>query len=241
MNPSFTIRRFFASSSLVASAVVLALFTLCSGPFAPTASALTQINVYEFLNYSLAPTGGDANVTSSNIDFNSSAASQADDVSNTLDVNDPSSATTEATAVSNNSFFEFTVTPKAGYEMNLITLAFIATTSRLGGGCGVRSSIGSFGSDLYTSEVYATDTIITVDLPSSKFQNLTTATTFRIYSYEPSGSGAYETFQGLGLSGSATAFPVPEPSTLATVLGGIGMLGFVSRRPLGLAERSGPK
>ena len=101
-----------------------------------------------------------------------------------------SGATSAAAAITNDSYLYFTITPITGKSLSLSTLTFNiarggAATPR---GYDVRSSADSYAATLGTAAVSSqrtTFTPVSIDLSGAAFQNLTTATTFRIYLYSP--------------------------------------------------------
>jgi hypothetical protein len=139
-----------------------------------------------------------------------------------------SASTTLSSSVSNNRYFEFTVTPAAGVELDLDTLTFDV-------GRGGSSAARGFG--LFTSETgFALGdeiflepgvpaqrpnmTSYSIDLSGMDFQGLTAPITFRFNVFAP-GTGQSLEFDNIQLTGSAL---VPEPSSLAAWLmfGGLG-------------------
>jgi hypothetical protein len=134
-------------------------------------------------------------------------------------------ATTAEAAVAENIFFQFTVTPNIGFEMDLSSLTF--GVARSGGstprGWVLRSSVDGFATNLATATiptVIPTFTPESVDLSGAQFQNLTAATTFRFYVYSPSPASNLN-FDDIVLNGSVTNQKIPEPGTVALVLLGV--------------------
>ena len=146
-------------------------------------------------------------------------------------------ATTAAAAVANNRSFDFSVTPNAGFQTSFGSLTF--DVARGGGaiprGYVVRSSVDGFAANLASADVLtqrAVQTAITVDLSGGAFQNLTGATTFRIYSYSPDVNNSLD-YDNVTLNGAATLVAVvPESSTLAllSLAGGMGAMVLAYRR-----------
>ncbi|MCL6293670.1 hypothetical protein [Jejuia spongiicola] len=78
-------------------------------------------------------------------------------------------------------YFEFTLTPNLGYEINFVNLTYNSTVSATGPtNFSIRSSIDAFSSDI-TSPAGAGLTII--DLSASTYQNISSPVTFRIYAW----------------------------------------------------------
>jgi hypothetical protein len=145
---------------------------------------------------------------------------------------DPQGSSANATeAVTNNKYFQFTLTPTANTDVDLTSLVFDVARGGAGTprGYAVRSSADNFGANLATADILTVRpdyTPVTVDLSSAAFQNiqnLTGGLTFRIYSYSPNG-GASVDYDNITLNGTAVA--VPEPVGLALLaLGGASLLG----------------
>jgi len=149
-----------------------------------------------------------------------------------------SGVTTEAGAISGNDYVEFTLTAGLGYEMDLssLTFNFARNNSSAPNQIFVRSSIDSFGSNLYTSSFPSTIpnyNSANISLSAGSFQNLTGSVTFRIYAYHGSGStslGSPLYLDNLTLNGITAPVVIPEPGSLA--LGGLGLL-ILAVRPRG--------
>lgn len=150
------------------------------------------------------------------------------------------------TAKSESHYFEFTVTPDVGKKLNLTTLNFFygdaqieasPTVLNLGLYTSVDSYVDQVGSTLSwspadTVALVATDYFKTasgvqyasLDLSGAAFQNLTTATTFRIYGWDNTNVGGQLRIDDVQLNGSV----IPEPS--AALLGSLGLFGLFRRR-----------
>ncbi|WP_372799272.1 hypothetical protein, partial [Pontiella sp.] len=101
-------------------------------------------------------------------------------------------------AIQDNDYMEFTVTPNAGYKLNLESLSFrtyVETLDHSAERWALFSSVGGFtgGSEIVTGQTIdaggwtnASNNVV-VDLPGADFQGLEEAVTFRIYVY---GGGA---------------------------------------------------
>ena len=89
-----------------------------------------------------------------------------------------------------NDYFEFTLTPDPGYEMDLVSFFFIGQASGTGvTTMVVRSSNDNFISDLDTLSLANNNAPLTVDLSALQFQNITLPITFRIYGFGASATG----------------------------------------------------
>lgn len=210
--------------------IILCSF-LCVSLQTPNLKA-ADIAVYNFTGSSLAPSSADSNVTAGNVNFTGSSASQFT-LSGGLAINAASGAVNAATAVTNNSFYQFAVTPTAGSTMNLTSLSFdgASATSVPSNGYVIRSSADGYGSDLQTAGFttqYSTFTNYSLSLTGSQFQNLTSAISFRVYTYITSGSNPAAAYDNLKLTGSVVA--VPEPSTYALAAIATGTIGYLARR-----------
>lgn len=127
-------------------------------------------------------------------------------------------------------YFTFTVTPGSGFGLNLSTLTFDSIcngTSTTNGNASffVRSSVDAFASNIgltftetYIKSGTSTGTQRSVDLSGATFQNLATATEFRIYVYDNIASSvAYDRIDNVVLNGDVSV--IPEPAT-------VGMMGL---------------
>ncbi len=131
-------------------------------------------------------------------------------------------------AFDNDGYYEFTIEPIDGKQLDLDSLVFDA--ARGGGatprGWAVRTSIDGFTSVLDTADIPTarpTFTPYLIDLSGPEFQGLTDPLTFRVYVYSP-GNGSTVEFDNLRVLGFATA-PIPEPATFSLLaLGGLAVL-----------------
>lgn len=138
---------------------------------------------------------------------------------------------TAALAVTNDSYFEFTITPDALQTMTFTSLTFNAAKGGSSGtarGYVVRSSVDSFAADLGTADlatVRPTWTPVNISLSSGAFDNLTTATTFRIYTYSNSTARSVE-YDDITVNGTT----IPEPGSYALLAGLTGLASVMIRR-----------
>jgi hypothetical protein len=144
-------------------------------------------------------------------------------------------------------YFEVTLTPQAGFTLNLYTIAF--TIQRSGTGIrsyAVRSSLDSFAANL-SATINPANVALTVG-PGDEFRIVTDATTtaqngslvalspafdtllspvtFRFYGWNAEGDGGTFSIDNVAFSGSVTA--VPEPS--AAAIGLLAAVGLFARR-----------
>ncbi|MDD5277592.1 MAG: PEP-CTERM sorting domain-containing protein [Methylovulum sp.] len=143
----------------------------------------------------------------------------------------PSLGSTDyGSAVTNNSFFNITVTANGGNHLNLGSLQFEVGKGGSSDPRGyfVRSSVDGFAGDLFStllsSGTYQAPSLQTIDLSSlPTFQNLSSID-FRFYIFTPDASINSIDFRNLELSSSN----IPEPSALWLMM--TGSLFLVGRR-----------
>jgi len=196
-------------------------------------SEAADILGFSFPGTSLVSTSSDPNSTISNVNFTGSSATQ-EALPDELAINVPAGASNAANAVANDSYFQFSITPNVGYELDLSELAFQVATASPGApnnGYVVRSSVDGFSSDLQSGPIptdYPSYTLVTVNLSGSGFQNLLTQTTFRIYTWldttEPNPAAACDDIVLRG-----TVVSVPEPGTWILGASSLAMV-VISRR-----------
>ena len=194
---------------------------------------------YQFDAGSAAPTSTDVNVGGSSFDIGpaGSGASPAWIISGGTEMAlayANSAPASEADAVSNGSFFGFTITPDSGYQVDLTNLTFdtIANaTQDLSGNTEVtffvRSSVDNYGSTIdsftqpYVNSFSFDDTFSrTVTLSDQAFQEVTEATTFRIYIWDTSGSNLRTPrIDNVQLNGASTAIPEVSSFSIPFLIG----------------------
>jgi hypothetical protein len=152
----------------------------------------------------------------------------------------------EADAISGGDYFSFIVTPDSFYAMNLLSLNFdtaynVGTNQSNGSPTAsyfVRSSVDGFDAnvgdtfnDPYNNVSNADDTMVarSVDLSGAAFQDLTTATEFRIFIYTSSAdSGLAARIDNVVLNGNVQL--VPAPAAWPAGLGLLSLMGLRRRR-----------
>lgn len=208
--------------STLLGSLSLATLSLTFSP--PQSQAVTLVN-YQFTGTSLAPTSFDPNVSASNVNFDAPSQASQFTLSNVLAVNKSTGANDASTAVSNNSFFAFTVTPNPSVSLALGSLTFQAAAGNTGfanrDGYVIRSSVDNFSSNLSSGffvSQFSTFTSFSVDLTAPSFQNITNDVTVRVYTFSPASNpvGAYD---NISLNGTATATAVPFESDARSVVG----------------------
>ena len=141
------------------------------------------------------------------------------------------SASSWTGAAPGSNYFEFTLTPSAGYALSLssISLGYRAT------GTGptafaIRSSADAFGASLVGGSITNDSAWHSSGALSITLSSLTTATTIRVYgSGASSGSGTFR-IDDVSLAGSLALVAVPEPSAYGGILGAIAFIGVMIYR-----------
>lgn len=187
---------------------------------------------YQFLSNSLAPTSTDPNVTAGSISAGSGLTIGASPA-NTLPIS--TSSTSSALALTNNSYFEFTVTPNAGYQMDLSTMDLTGgKQTGFTASYAIRSSIDAYSTNIGAGVVtanYPTTGQYVSDI--SPLFAVTVPTIFRVYIWgnNPANNPI---FTQVTLNGTVR-LATPEPSTIALVgiAGGMGLARLIVRRRRG--------
>ncbi len=147
--------------------------------------------------------------------------------------------TSLAAAISGGDYLSFTITPAAGYALNISSVSFNS---------GVSSAVTNFNAALLSSTTgfnpagvlhsysFATTTPPTQSITLSgtaALQNVTGALEFRLYGWRDSAGTSTFRLRSLSgndlvVTGSVTA--IPEPGTYAVLLGAVALAGAVIRR-----------
>ncbi len=140
-------------------------------------------------------------------------------------------AKTQAVAYSTDAYWSFSVSPNAGYELDLQSLTFrlgIANSSRPISYY-LATNIGGFNNPVEAPVVArSTSGDINFDLSAPAFQNLAAPTEFRMYLYSDLGgsSGSRWSFDNVTLNAGVEVVPEPASATIAV----LGMLWFGAAR-----------
>jgi hypothetical protein len=210
---------------------------------AAPAAYSAELAKYEFTSSTRATTDTDLNSTATTLD-NGAGISATDSTYHTtvgnpapsLRTKSSTTTTTESLAVTGDDYYEFTLTPVTGFEVDLTTLTFDYNKTGSNAHTAnffVRSSIDSFASTIGSIATVSGTTTTTfsnasLSLSAAQYQNLTSAVTFRIYMFDNSG-GAAETDLLDNVILNGTVAVVPEPSTWAMMVLGAGLLGAAQR------------
>jgi len=127
-----------------------------------------------------------------------------------------------AAAFDTNKYFTFTLTPNAGNAINLTNFIYTGQASGTGPSFfAFRSSLDTFTNNIGTPLAGGA----TIDLSGAPFQNLTSASEFRLYGWNASSTAGTFSVNDFTFNGTITA--VPEPTSLA-LLGIAGCAGLVA-------------
>ena len=113
--------------------------------------------------------------------------------------------TTPALAVTNNSYFEFTLTADAGYHLDLSSLTFDSWKGGSGTrGYDARTSVDNFAATVGQADIPTTrftSTPVSINLSGASYQDRS-AITIRVYSY--AGSQSSVEYDNVSLNGTAS-------------------------------------
>lgn len=139
-------------------------------------------------------------------------------------------ATTWSGSTPGNNYFEFTLTPGAGYQFSAVSMSFdYRSTSTGPTTLAIRTSADSYAAPLGSFATTTDATWYSSGVVSLSLSNLTTATTFRIYGFGASNNGGTLRVDNVTVNGSISASPIPEPASFA-LLAGAATLGLSALR-----------
>lgn len=194
-----------------------------------TISAYAQSIVsYAFDSGDPAATTSDSNLTAGDFAFGPSFGAGFSGSGNIFARSSITDGTDKATAIAADDYLTVTVTPNAGYQMNLSSLSIdLAGSFNMNGGqydvgFVIMSSIAGFGAadseigvynKTVTDGALSFDTI-NFDLSGAEFQNIASSVEFRIYIFDDSSlTGNITRVDNYDLSGTVSV--IPEPSVYA--------------------------
>lgn len=218
---------------------------------APTVKA-DVLAQYDFETFSVASLDADANSTASNVTLGPGLTTTGSVISlngnefiqMTADGNPgagpwDNNAGNVQSAIDDDNYVTFTLTPAAGFALNLSSVTFEGSTSWGGStpafwGFAATSSVNghSTGNEvvIYAEPDGSTGNAwvpINGDLSGAGYQNLAGPITFRIYAWDGAGSSTSNTrLDNFVVNG--TVVPVPEPASLALL--GLSGVMFLRRR-----------
>lgn len=128
-------------------------------------------------------------------------------------------------------YFQFTITPDAGYLFSTTSISFGYRSTATGPiAFSIRSSADAYASSLASGTLTNTSAWFSSGSLSTSLSNLTTATTFRIYGSGASAGGGTFRVDDVTLNGTSGLAPIPEPSTFAVILGALALAGVALQR-----------
>jgi hypothetical protein len=128
-------------------------------------------------------------------------------------------------AAPGSNFFQFTITPDAGYEVSVSSLSFgYRRTSTGPTSYTVRSSVDGYSADLGAGSLTGTDVWsgISAAFPEETSSSLVT---FRIYASDASSASGTLRIDDVKLFGTVSAIPEPSIYALAVGLATLGIVG----------------
>lgn len=127
-------------------------------------------------------------------------------------------------------YFQFTLTPDSGYQVNVTNISFGSRSTPTGPtSLSIRSSLDSYSTSL------ASDSSLTAGVWSRKTPALTSisstgALTIRLYGFGGTGSPSGANWRIDDFTVNATVSAIPEPATYAAIFGGLALLGVMLQR-----------
>jgi hypothetical protein len=112
-------------------------------------------------------------------------------------------------------YFEFTMTPSPGFEINFVSFVYTGQVSSGTPSFAFRSSVDGYASNIGTPTATGT----TISLSASTYQNVNTAITFRFYAFGLPAAGTTFSINDFTFNGTVvTTTPCTTPTTQASAL-----------------------
>lgn len=144
----------------------------------------------------------DANISVSGIGRGPGIAGSA--ANNRYNANSWDTASLDTTA-----YFEFTLTPTAGYQIDFSNFIYTAQASGSGAtSVAFRSSVDNFANNIGTATTNGT----TISLTDPAYQNIATPITFRMYGWGASAPGGTFSIDSFEFNGVVELSPIPQVS-----------------------------
>ena len=138
--------------------------------------------------------------------------------------------------LTNNDYYTFTLTPNAGYVLNLSGLSYTAQASAGTPILSIRSNTDAFATEIASQNlVSGANPLNTVSLAANQFQNLTSAFELRIYGYKANTATTTISINDFEFDGSVVA--APEPTSLLLLGVAATPLAVSRSRRLGYGRR----
>lgn len=119
----------------------------------------------------------------------------------------------DSSVFDSNDYFEFTLTPNAGYEIDLVSFVYTGQASGTGpNNFAFRSSLDSYTTNIGSPSAGGS----TIDLSSPVYQNISSAITFRIYGWGASSSIGTFSINDFTFNGVVSASPCSTTVTWAS-------------------------
>ncbi|HLN95541.1 MAG TPA: T9SS sorting signal type C domain-containing protein, partial [Flavobacterium sp.] len=115
-------------------------------------------------------------------------------------------------------YFEFVLTPVAGYQIDFTNFVYTAQASGSGATSVVfRSSVDGFTANIGTATLTGT----TISLTDTAFQNVSSGITFRVYAWGASNSTGTFSIDSFEFNGLVEASPLPQISAAPATISGL--------------------
>ncbi len=110
-------------------------------------------------------------------------------------------------------YFEFTLTPNAGYQLNFTSIVYTGQASGTGAtSVALRSSIDGYASNIGTANITGT----TLSLSAAAYQSITSAITFRLYGWGASAAGGTFSINSFTFNGTVVSSASPTIAISST-------------------------